>query len=331
MCYLLCHSVIVQQAKCAIRQYVDLFQCCEIRVEVMRGDICIYSLLFVLLLCINLCGISIVYNFRIAQITKQPITEKPGDKNGTVIALLFEQYGKKYNGVQQNFAGGFGSYIYDFSPYYFRIDGAVSHIHEKTDHITSFSGTEADDILFTLGRNAAINQYTSLTFSGLFGIPTHRLYRLQHVDFGYSQVGTGLQLDGVYSHNHINDVIYGARYIYFAPRQAFDSNGQWHRFTLGNVADVLIASNNRLNNHRIEFGYTARFSFGACAYPNFDDIAEKTNYIRSNLYLVYKYKFSIRDIPNRFLCNISYGRDHVPRTYGNKYIITLWASWNVNF
>ena len=55
---------------------------------------------------------------------------KQARENNQLMALIFDQYRKKYNGTFQNFVGGLGSYIYNFDSYYFRIDGAVSHIKE---------------------------------------------------------------------------------------------------------------------------------------------------------------------------------------------------------
>lgn len=277
-----------------------------------------------------LAAISIVYNFRIAQVTKQPIF--PENRHHTVIALPFEQYQKKYTGVNQNFAGGLASYICDIAHYYFRVDGAFANIQTWGADTAPFSATTTDDLLFTVGRNfKSERHHTRYTLSGLFGVPTHKVHALQHTDFGYGQVGLGTQLDGLYEFNQISSFIYGARYIYFLPRTALDPSCEKHRFTIGSDADVLVAFKNSWRHHGFEIGYSARFDFGAHCCPLFDDIDQKTDYIRSNLYAVYKYKWRIRGIPNRFLLNFSYGRDHMPKAYGNEYILTVWAAWNVNF
>jgi len=297
----------------------------------MKHRIHRYLLLFGLLLHTPLSAISIVYNFRIAQITKQPLVETPRKQNHTFVTLLFDQYQQKYEPVNQNFVGGLGSYIFGFSSNYIRADFAVSHIKEHTKGITTFSGTETDDFLITLGHNFRIKDKTSLTLSGLFGFPTHDIHTLQHVDFGYGQFSAGLQLDGSTNLHHDNALIYGARYIYLVPRHACDNVGESHKFTIGNDADLLFAYKQYWHKHGIELGYTSRFDFGAHVCPSFDDIVEKTNYIRSNFYFVYKYKFHIRNVAHRFLFNLSYGLDHKPKIYGNKFIITLWTSWDVNF
>jgi hypothetical protein len=278
----------------------------------------------------NMYAVSMVYNFRIAQITKQPILEGHERKH-MIVSLIFDQFRKKYDGPWQNFVGGLGSFIYKPHPYYFRADFAVSHIKQVVSGVTTFSGTETDDILFTLGRNIIVDDITRITFSGLFGFPTHRIHTLQHVDFGYAQVGTGAQFDGSTDINHINAFLYGLRYIHFFPRSALDDLDEKHRFTIGNIADIFLAHKSTWGMQGFEFGYTARIRFGAHIHPNLDDTVKKTNYTRSNFYAVYKYKFLINNISHRLLFDISYGFDHSPKLYGNRYIVTLWASWNIGF
>lgn len=292
---------------------------------------------FFLIMCLvfvlsnSIFSVSMVYNFRIAQITKQPIFKHKLGRDHSIIALLFDQYRKKHTQVKQQFTGCLGAGIYNFNPYYFRTDFGFSHIHEKLQGKTTFSGTEADDVLFTVGRNFLINDHSVATISGLLGVPTHRIFRLQHVDVGYSQIGYGLQLDGSYEFPNTSDLFYGFRYIRFVPRKALDSAHECHLFTLGNIVDLLLAYKSSWHHHGLEVGYTNRYRFGAKIYPNLDDTIEKTNYIRSNFYLVYQYKFIVQGISHRLLCNISYGFDHRPKQYGNKTIITFWASWNIGF
>ena len=144
-------------------------------------------------------AVSMVYNFRMSEITRNPPAETPGGKHHNVIALPFVQLRKKYySDIHQNFEGILGSYIQNFGSYYLRVDGGFAHIKETTYGLPTFCGVEADDMLFTVGKNLTLGKKTNLSVSGLLGIPTHNLYRLQHVDFGYSLVGTGAQVDGIY-------------------------------------------------------------------------------------------------------------------------------------
>lgn len=291
-----------------------------------------YLVLVSILISMQSSSISMVYNFRIAQLTKQPIGDNSAQsKNNTLVALLFDQYRKKRTGITQNYAGGLGSFIYEFGPYFARADAAVSHIHEKSSCTTTFVGTETDDILFTLGRTITLHERTSLTCSGLFGVPTHTIFRLQHADFGYNQVGAGVQLDGFFTFYKANTLIYGARYLYFVPRTAHDDIGLAYDFSIGNVTDLLVAYKNSWDHHGLEIGYTERARFGARISPALDDTVQKTNYVRSNFYSVYKYSFLIGDLANRLLFNMAYGFDRSPKIYGNKYILTVWGSWNISF
>ncbi|MDR3646988.1 MAG: hypothetical protein P4L22_05615 [Candidatus Babeliales bacterium] len=288
--------------------------------------------IIVILYCTNLLSVSMVYNFRIAQITKQFNLENE-ENNTTIIALLYDEFFKKSTGETQNFAGPFGTLIFKHESFYLRMDTAYAHITNKKDNLITYSGNQTDDILFTLGYNFYKKHHHLMTFSGLFGLPTHKIHALQHTDFGYAQNSFGLQFDGSYSYNQDrkNILLYGARYIRFIPRIANDINDTKYKFSTGNLVDLFIANKNTFGNHGLEYGYTLKFDFGAKVYPNFSNIIEKINYIRSNFYAVYKYNFKIKDIENKLFLNLGYGFDHVPKTFGNKYIITLWGAWNITF
>ncbi len=291
----------------------------------------VLSFLCTLFLSQQVAPVSVVYNFRIAQLTRQPIYPESNHRHHSIIALPFYLRYKKDTGPVQNYAGGLATYIFDYSKFYVRIDAAASSIQAKTDQVTTFSGGTTDDILLTAGYNMKFDRRATATFSGLFGIPTHRIRTLQHPDFGYGQVSLGLQVDGLYNVNQICSFIYGSRYIYFIPRTAYDTDCTKHTFSIGNIADILIALKNNWRSHGFELGYTFRLDFGAICCPALDDTIKKTNYLRSNFYAVYKYRFTIDDIANRLQFNIGYGFDHLPKYFGNKYILNLWASWRIHF
>jgi hypothetical protein len=289
-----------------------------------------YLLWLILFQSGSLFAISMVYNFRIAQVTKQPISND-SNRNHTLVALLFDVIQKKYNGIFQNFAGAFGSFIYEFDTYYFRTDMALSHIKQKYQHIV-FTDIETDDILFTIGKKFTLSRHATITYSGLFGIPTHHNFKLQHIDMGYGQVGFGCQVDGSYAFSETTGaLVYGGRYVRFIPRNTFDSIHQRYRFTMGNFVDLLYAYKNSWDPYGIEFGYTSRFQFGARINQHINDITKQFDFIRSNFYLIHKYTFLVHSIANRLLFNLAYGFDHKPRFFGNKHVITIWGSWSINF
>lgn len=281
----------------------------------------------------NLFAVSMVYNFRIAQITKRFQFGNEGDKHWTLLGLFFDQWRKKPERLFQTFVGGFGSLIYGYESFYFRMDSAFSRITQKQKHTKPFCDVETDDILFSFGYNFLKNKSNLGTATLLTGVPTHQILRLKHVDFGYGQYSIGAQIDA--SHSFFSDYryifLYGFRYIKFFSRCAIDNTNKKHNFSIGNMVDIFIANKNNWEPHSLEYGYTAKFRIGAKVYPKFDEIIEKTNYIRSNFYAVYRYKFMIKDVSNKILVNLSYGFDHLPKKFGNKYIIMFWASWNVHF
>ncbi len=291
-------------------------------------------LLFIIIIMQNipLYAISMVYNFRMAEITKQPIFHEPNDISDTIVALLFEEYKKKYNKIHTNYTGGLGSVIRTVKSYYFRTDFAGTYISEKFHHKTIFKGSQADDILFTVGKSFIFAHHSMITLSGLLGIPTHRNLILQHIDFGFGQIGIGIQIDGAYGSNHKKGLLYGFRYVYFIPRDIFDEDNQRYRFTVGHITDILLAYQYRWQkNHEIESGYTVETRIGADIHPYVNYAVRRINYITSNFYFVYKYKFLIKNIANRLFFNFAYGFDNKPNRFSDKHIVTMWLSWNTTF
>lgn len=298
-----------------------------------------YKFKFILLTSLfantNIATISIVYNFRIAQITKRAFIEHEQKTTSLTLTFLsFDQYQEKYRGgIQENFTGGLAAFVYDFTPSsYVRTDAALSYINQKTYHVATFSDMETDDILFTIGHNFTPNNKSRITISGLFGIPTHNIYALQHVALGYGQIGTGVQIDGLYRLTNHLDFLWGTRYLYFIPQIAQDISENSYTFSIGNIADLLLGLKwNWPSSHSLEGGYTARWDFGAHISPHINDIVAKTNYSRNSFYLVYKYKFETQRVAHRLLFDIGYGFDSKPKSYGYKKIATCWISWSINF
>jgi len=229
-----------------------------------------YLIFSVLLLFNKIFSVSIVYHFRIAQITKQPIYGHI-DNHNLAIALFFDQVMKRYSGdILKNFSGNLNAFIYNFKSYYLRGDFAYAYVMETIKKKLEFSGMETDDILLTFGRNFHINDRAKITVSGLFGFPTHKNYHLQHVQLAYAQVGLGAQIDGIYKLKEKDTFIWGVRALYFVPRNALDDCNKNHKFTVGTLSDILIAYKHDLLNSDIEFGLTERFQLGARIFPSLD-------------------------------------------------------------
>lgn len=276
---------------------------------------------------------SIVYNFRVAQVTGQPIIEQTHKKSYASSSPLVFNYFQKSQGfnIRENYTGGLATFYYNFaSKYYLRADLAVAHANQKIDNLQTVDVTEPDDILLTLSRKITTIKSSHVAVSGMFGIPTHPVYTLQRIGFGPGQVGIGTQLDGRHALNKYVDLIWGGRYNYFIPRTAFDILDKPYKFTVGSIADLLVALRSSYRFlHGFEGGYDARWGFGPRACPVIANI-NLLNYMRNSFYLVYKYTLLTKRATHRILLNISYGFDVKPKLYGYNAVM-VFGSWGVAF
>lgn len=194
----------------------------------------------------------------------------------------------------------------------------------------TYSGTKTDDILFSAGKVHTFER-GSLTFSGLFGIPTHKIFSLQHADFGTGQFGIGVQCDGIYGFSAHDSIIAGGRYLYFFPGTALDLMCDRHRFSIGQAVDLLVAHSHIWRTIGIEYGYEVRFPWGSLICPPFAGLTHAPLPVESSFYFVYKYLFHTKHTTQGFLFNISYGFDHNHMPLANKHLITLFAAWGISF
>lgn len=285
-------------------------------------------------------SISIVHNFRIAEITKQPVREQ--DPHPCIIMnLLFDEYEKAYsNNIRNNFIGSFGSFIYNFKNNYFRFDAALAHIQHTVDEVQTYETTQTDDLLFTLGHNFIINNHGKIVTSILLGIPTHPIDALQPAAFGYGHISTGLQVDSSYNLNERSNLLLGARYFYFVPGIIHQDSCSY-TFDKGNLIDLLIAIKTQHNHHGLQGGYTSRWNFRGYICPKGIKESEEINFHRNSWYAVYKYTFQTKRVHHRLLIDVSYGYDSIPKKYkcltcpqsmpGYQRIITTWFSWSIYF
>ena len=280
-------------------------------------------------------GISIVYNFKIAQITRRPFVKHDNAHPYMLGGLLFNAYQKTYVGqFRENYTGGLTTVIYNFyKPYYIQADLAVSQINKTINHVYNFSAIEPDDFLITAGRNFILNKKLKDTISGLFGIPMHPVFTLQSVTFGSGQFGAGIQLDGLYKLTNKTDFLWGGRYNYFFPRNSKDILENNYKFTIGSISDLILAIQSRLSKaHGIEGGYASHWGFSSKSYPQIPDLSKMLTSHRNAFYFVYKYTLFTQRVTHRALLSISYGYDTKPKTeYGFANAINLWGSWGINF
>lgn len=290
-----------------------------------------YLLFSIILSYLNVYSISVVYNFRIAEITKEPNSpyEELSNKKYNLITLLFDQYLKTYNQYNYNYTGFFESFIYHTPSYYFRSDFAASSIREKNPKGKNHT-FQPEDILLTSGCNFIINDRSIITTSGLFGIPTGKVV-LPQAYFGYRQVGLGIQLDGFYSFRLTHRAVYGFRYIYFVPRST-NYYKKRYLFTIGHMIDFLLAYQYQYNKtQELEIGYSIESRFKANIKPYIAYIIKQNNYFISSFYFVYKHQFLVKNTINTLLFNAVYGFDNIPNKFSIKYSLTAWLAWDINF
>lgn len=275
-------------------------------------------------------ALSLVYSFRVAQITQRPIVQEKDNKPDSIAPLIFDYFQKAKNfNIRENYVGGFVTYNHNFIRNYFRADFAVAHVAQTVNCAKTVDVIEPDDILFTAGRNIINTPSRGMTVSGLLGLPTHAVNTLERVGFGNGQVGVGVQLDGVHKFKTY-DFIWGTRYNYFIPRTAYNANQDQYKFTVGSIADVLVAvETNKLLGHGGEVGYGGRWGFGAEATPTIA-ILDRLSYMRNTFYGVYKYTFLTEQFAHRFLFSFSYGFDSKPKLYGYDAWMVL-GSWGFAF
>lgn len=279
-------------------------------------------------------AITIVYNLRIAESTKRPAFEE-SDIRYTIGKTGFNTNRKKLKGIRNNAGGILSTFSYVTPSFFVRADFAFAKVKE-TQECSEFSRTQTDDLLLSAGYSLSIKNRTKLTFSGLLGIPTHKDLSLEALQFGSGHVGLGVQIDGafLYSSPKKHTIRTATRFIHFFARKArykVNNFTRYFDFHLGDVVDLFIAHHHIFGHHSFELGFDQTFVFAAKIFPNFDDTVTRTNYIRSAFYSTYKYRFLLQNLHNALAIAFSYALDITPKEFGNKRIITTWASWSVSF
>lgn len=304
-----------------------------------------YKKLFFAITLLNLPpleAVTIVYNMRIAEITKRQQLAPNVKKHNILGVTSVGQWRKLKNGFKQSVYSEIGTYIRSAKSWYFKIDGAVGRV--KNNIITrSFKRTQTDDILFTGGYSHGIGEYGRFTYSGLFGIPTHRDFILDLAQFGTGHVGVGGQFDVSYAymHNRSNILLAAARLVHFFPRNITSHDPclqplypcREFNLNLGNVADLYIAhQTNWAKVNRVEFGYDASFiGFGSHVSPDIPDFSGSLVYIRNSFFGAYSRLLPSEKMPMGIVTGLSGGFDSRPYIVGNRYMLTAWFLWGILF
>lgn len=287
-------------------------------------------------------AISIVYNMRIASITRRQHANEPVDHEHAILGTPFGQWRALKTGSKQHDAGMLGSYIYSKPSYYVKVDTAIGHIANDIP-LSSSNGsvhvavTQWDDLLFTGGYGYQLGSNGRIAYSALFGIPLHRDYIVEFAQFGTGHVGIGGQIDTAHSFGENHTIFFALRGIYFVPRSAYTNNACLAPFLeqstydvkLGTLFDIFISHQVRWATHnRFEYGYDATFApTSSINPPLFDHIS----FIKHSFFGVYFRTVPFLGRPTGIIIGLSGGFDSKPRLLANTYHLTLWGSWGVAF
>jgi hypothetical protein len=294
------------------------------------------------LYCFHAQAISIVYNMRIASITRRQHANVPGNEAHALLETPFGQWRALKDGTKQHDAGILNSYIYSQASGYIKVDTAVAHIvsdipvpaRNKTLHIAR---TQWDDLLFTGGYGQKLGSKGRITYTGLFGIPLHRDYILELAQFGTGHIGIGGQVDSSYMLTDHETMFFALRGIYFVPRHARVDNPclqsayeqSMYDIKLGTVFDIFISHQTMWNTYnRLEYGYDATFAVGGSINP---PVTNGVTFTRHSFFGVYFRTVPVFGKLTGLIIGLSGGFDSKPECLGNRYHATLWGSWGFAF
>ncbi len=302
--------------------------------------------LIVIILTVFYCfyaqAISIVYNMRIASITRRQHANEPGKHEHALLGTPFGQWRALKTGTQQHDSGMLGSYIYGKPSYYIKVDTAIGHIASNValpadTRVVHVAHKQWDDLLFTGGYGYQLGSNGRIAYSALFGIPLHRDYIVEFAQFGTGHVGIGGQIDTAHAFGDSHTIFFALRGIYFVPRNAYWKNPclapllerSCYDVKLGTLFDIFISHQVRwAQANRFEYGYDATFAPTSSIKPSLiDDIS----FIRHSFFGVYFRTVPFLGRPTGFIIGLSGGFDSKPRLFANTYHLTLWGSWGVAF
>lgn len=278
-------------------------------------------------------SVTIVYNLRIAQITRR----QAATFNGALVApSAFGQWSTFRNGAHQTATGGYLSYVYTWPSWYIKIDSAVARVRNKLCS-TVITQLQTDDIFISGGWGHIFNEQTRGSLTAHLGIPTHKDTILKGVEFGTGHYAVGIQYDIAHAYKTGGHHFFlgAARFIHFFPRTIHSYPplaAQCFDFALGNLIDIYLAhAITWEKRHRLEFGYDGTYGFGARIQPNISNFFGVATLLRNSFFLAYMRRTELIDLPNAWIFIISAGYDSRPNLLGRKYIVTLFGSWAVHF
>lgn len=294
-------------------------------------------IVLILLLFSSLQSVSFVYNLKLAETTMRHSLKHSINNPRTSSFTFVEMNRKKETGDKENVIGGLASFIYSAKDFYVRGDFGIGNVSEtKQSNNERFSRTQVDDILFTGGYRFIVNKYSKLTFSGLFGIPTHKNGYFEGIQFGIGNIGLGGQMDGSYAYtkslNHM--IVNAARLIHFFESTLstkINNGARWFDLHPGNLVDLLIGNNSTWGDHTLEVGYVFTFTFGGKIFPKLPDFKDQVSLMISSFYSTYSFKCLMNKMPTSLLVGLAYGIGLNKKDYRYKSSLSAWLNFSFKF
>jgi hypothetical protein len=122
-------------------------------------------------------GVSLVYNLRIAEITRNQAHILKEGSPSIVTPTLFTQFRKDDQNTTEFVGGLLGTYIYTQDFFYFKVAAAGGNVHAKACDGTVLSQTQADDVLFSAGYGHDFGEQLRMSASLHLGISNTLRYK----------------------------------------------------------------------------------------------------------------------------------------------------------
>lgn len=279
-----------------------------------------------------------IYNMRVSTVASARIelNEKVGATNipGIFISKVLARIRTNKRGDDQLLIADICNLIYSYKNLYARVDGAFGYVRERLRFATT-RHTQTDDVLLSAGYIHDISPRTSLTYTLVGGIPTHKDNSLQFFQFGTGHYAIGGQIDGIFKNNSYSWIT-ALRAVHF-----FESNAQVSRqdvglasveLGLGNLTDIILSWFKTINNnHSIEIGCNPTFLTNVSTKPTLSPALPSYG-IRSSWYATYRYALATGKHPMALGVSASYGLDIAPSIdLASNRNLSFWVSYMIKF
>jgi hypothetical protein len=276
----------------------------------------------------------VVYNLRISELNRRQATT---NKHSLLTSTFFNQWYTMRDGSKARDTGLLLTYIHTQDSWYIKLDAAGAHVRVLSADCMKLQRNQSDDFLISGGYGLRPREGTAITFTGYFGIPTHKDTALDNIEFGSGHYSIGPQVDGIqaYKVGKPHYFLWALRSLYFF-RRALPSNDPTittcHTLWPGNIMDIYLGHQSNWSKvHRIEFGYDLTFSFATHVRPNIVNFSPGLPFVRNTYFVSYIRRIKGFDTPSSLLFTLTYATDPRPPRVGRRYSVALFIAWAINF